>query len=206
MSSIILAGGTSSRMGQDKCSLVLAGDSLLQRIVSRLSQLDSQIILVLARGQSTPISKTTPQVEVTLDVQNGKGPLVGIYSGLKASSDYHSIAVACDMPFINIELIRYMFRIAHGFDVVMPRLRGMIEPLHAIYSVGCLGTMERMLRKDNLQIRGLLQAVKTRYIEESEINLFDPEHRSIFNINTPADLEKAEQIAHQEEVPQNDIC
>ena len=162
MSSIILAGGRSSRMGQDKCSLVLSGVSLLQRIVSRLSQLDDEIILVLAQGQSSPFLASSPQVKVTTDVQYGKGPLVGIYSGLKVSSDTHSLAVGCDMPFLNIDLIRYMIGLTPGFDIVIPRIQGMIEPLHAVYSVSCLGIMERMLQNDNLGVRNLLETAKAR--------------------------------------------
>jgi molybdopterin-guanine dinucleotide biosynthesis protein A len=199
MSLIILAGGHSSRLGQDKCSLVLAGEVLLQRLIIRLSQLDGEIIVVLTQGQKEPFSSRPRQVKIATDTHSGRGPLMGIYSGLKLSQDRHSVVVACDMPFLNIKLLRYMMGLADGFDVVIPRIRGLLEPLHAVYSTNCLSDMESLLKDGNFKISNLFGKVKVRYVEESEIDLFDPHHLSWFNINTPADLERAEQIMSREE-------
>jgi molybdopterin-guanine dinucleotide biosynthesis protein A len=205
MSSIILAGGHSSRLKQDKCSLVLAGEGLLQRLIVRLSQLDSEVIVVLAQGQKEPFSPCPRQVKIVTDTYSGRGPLMGIYSGLKLSQDRHSVVVACDMPFLNINLLRYMMGLAGGFDVVIPRIRGLLEPLHAVYSTKCLSVMENMLEGGNFKISDLLQRVRVRYVEENEIDLFDPQHLTFFNINTPADLERAEQIVKRAEAG-NDLC
>jgi molybdopterin-guanine dinucleotide biosynthesis protein A len=192
MSSIILAGGHSSRLRQDKCSLVLAGEGLLQRLVIRLSQLDGEVIVVLAQGQKEPFSSRPPQV--TTDMYPGRGPLMGIYSGLRLSEGPHSVVVACDMPFLNIKLLRYITDLADGFDVVVPKIGGLVEPLHAVYSTKCLSVMESMLGGGDFKISNLFEKVKVRYVEEREINSFDPEHLSFFNINTPADMERAERI------------
>ena len=194
MSSIILAGGDSSRLNQDKCSLVLAGERVLQRLIIRLRPLDSEVIVVLAQGQEEPFSPRPRHVKIVSDAYSGRGPLMGIYSGLKLSQDPHSVVVACDMPFLNVKLLRYMMDISDGFDVVIPSIGGLLEPLHAVYSTKCLAIMESMLEDGNFKISDLLQRVKVRYVEESEINSFDPQHLSFFNINTPDDLERAEQI------------
>lgn len=130
---------------------------------------------------------------------------MGIYSGLKRSQDPHSVVVACDMPFLNINLLRYMTGLAGGFDVVIPKLGELVEPLHAVYSTKCLSVMENMLEDGNFKISDLLQRVRVRYVEESEIDSFDPQHLSFFNINTPADLERAEQIVKRAEAG-NDLC
>ncbi len=200
MSSIILAGGRGSRLRQDKCLLVLAGEGLLQRLIARLSRLDGEIIVVLAQGQKEPFSSRPRHVKIATDTHSGGGPLMGIYSGLKLSQDPHSVVVACDMPFLNIKLLRYMSGLAPGFDVVIPRVGDLVEPLHAVYSRNCLGIMKSMLEDGNFKISNLLQRVKVRYVEESEIDSFDPQHLSLFNINTPADLERAEQVVSREEV------
>ncbi len=194
MGSIILGGGRSSRLGQSKVSLVIEGKSLLQQTVNLLSQLGGDIVLVLAQGQEKPLLSSSPTVKIANDLYSGKGPLVGIYSGLKASDDEHCVAVACDMPFLNIDLLRYMKELAPGFDVVIPEIKNELEPLHAIYSKNCLNVIGVMIEENDLIIRHMLNRVKVRYVKESEVNSFDPAHLSWFNINTPDDLQKATEI------------
>ena len=198
MSAIILGGGRSSRLGQDKISLIIAGENLLERTVRQLSQLSDELILVLAQEQQNPISKSFPNVKVATDSHSGKGPLIGIYAGLKIATDDYCFAVACDMPFLNTELLRYMMNISHDFDAIIPCIEGEVEPLHAVYSRSCLKIIGKMIESDDLKVRNLLEQVKVRYVEESEIKPFDPEHLSWFNINTPDDLQRAKEIMNRE--------
>lgn len=197
MGLIVLAGGYSSRMGQDKCALVLKGKSLLWRTINRLKQLHEEVIVVLAKGQSNPWPEDLPNVKFTVDLYSGKGPLMGIYAGLKASNHDYSIVVGCDMPFLNVNLLRYMLEVAPGFEIVTPAINGLVEPLHAVYSRRCVGIMEGMLGEGRLQVKRILEGVRVRYVDKKEIDLFDPDHLSLFNLNTPADLEKAKQILNQ---------
>lgn len=194
MSCIVLGGGLSTRMGQDKLSLNFGEGSLREGTLNRLSQLGEEIILVLRQGQTPPELCAHPKVKVAFDLYLGKGPLVGIYSGLKVSHDDYSLAVACDMPFLNIDLIRYLRTLAAGVDVVIPRIGDQVEPLHAVYSKSCLPHIEEMMREGISRVYQLLDRVKVRYVEADEIDRFDPEHLSWFNINTPADLERAKSI------------
>lgn len=194
MASIVLAGGRSTRLGQDKVSLIIGGEGLLQRTINHLRQLNQEIILVLAQGQSTPELDSLTDVRITTDVKSGKGPLIGIYSGLKASYDEYNVIVACDMPFLNVELLRYMIGLVPDFDVVIPRIGDKVEPLHAVYSRLCLDVIEKIMRKGSLKVSDLFELVNVRYVEEDELNKFDPDHRSWFNINMPDDLKKAEEI------------
>lgn len=198
MSLIILGGGRGKRLGQEKVTLVLNGEPLLQRIIGRLERLDEEIILVLAEDQSVPDLPNTPAIRTATDLHSGKGPLIGIYSGLNASRDDYSLVVACDMPFLNIDLLRYMRESAPGFDVVIPRIGSNMEPLHAVYSKGCLEVIKGMITEGDLKVANLLKSSRVRYIELKEINSFDPDHMSLFNINTRADLEMAERIVRGE--------
>ena len=84
-----------------------------------------------------------------------------------------------------------MVEAAIGFDLVVPRLGNLIEPLHAVYTKECLAPIEHLLEKDNLSVRGLFPMVRVRYVEAEEIERFDSEHLSFFNVNTRADLERA---------------
>ncbi|UCG54798.1 MAG: molybdopterin-guanine dinucleotide biosynthesis protein MobA, partial [Dehalococcoidia bacterium] len=94
-------------------------------------------------------------------------------------------------------LITHLLQASVGFDMAIPRLGKLIEPLHAFYSKNCLGAIEKLLVENNLKIDKLLDMVKVRYVEEEEIDDFDPEHLSFFNINTKKDLNTARKLAER---------
>jgi len=194
ISCIVLAGGKGLRLGQDKALEVIGNRSLLEWVLSRLSFFNSDIIVVTASKQSYPQLIGYPKLKAVTDIYTNKGPLGGIYTGLKTSDSLLNLVVACDMPFLNRDLLQHMMQISAGFDLVVPRLGDMVEPLHAVYSKGCLAPIEDLLKQGNLSLRQLFTLVKLRYVEAEEINRFDPEHLSLFNINCQADLEKAREI------------
>ena len=195
ISSIVLAGGKGLRLGRDKALIELDGENLLQRVITRLGFLNSEIILVVAGGEQSFNIAHHPKIKVVTDIYSGKGPLVGIYSGLVSSSSFYNLVVACDMPFLNRHLIGYTLDVSNGFDVTIPRLGNMFEPLHAVYSKSCVRAIEKLLAEDSLKINRLLKMVKVRYVEAGEIDRFDPEHLSFFNVNTKADLDIARGLA-----------
>jgi molybdopterin-guanine dinucleotide biosynthesis protein A len=194
MTSIILAGGKSSRLGRSKALQVIEGKSLIQWVVDRLTILSTEIIIVTAHGEPVPCSSAV-RIKTAADIHPRKGPLVGIYSGLIASSSSRAIAVGCDTPFLSASLLEYMTQICSTFDVVVPRIKNKLEPLCAVYSKNCLVPIQGLLEQDELRIRKIFSMVKVKYIEEDEINRFDPEHLSFFNINNQDDLERARKLA-----------
>ncbi|HEY81844.1 MAG TPA: molybdenum cofactor guanylyltransferase [Dehalococcoidia bacterium] len=196
-SCIVLAGGKSSRLGYDKVRQTFGGRSLLEQVISRLSWLGSDIIIVTNAGESTAKLVDHPKLRTVADIHPGKGPLGGIYTGLATSTSFYNLVVASDMPFLNQALLRYMMQLSADFDIVVPRVGDLVEPLHAIYTKRCLEPIENMLKQSNLKISQLFPLVKTRYVEASEIERFDPRHLSFFNINTKADLERARELARE---------
>jgi molybdopterin-guanine dinucleotide biosynthesis protein A len=200
ITSIILAGGRSSRLGREKLAEVIAGKSLIERAISRLSALSQEILIVISQKQarSSLPSYTYPEAKTVVDLYPETGSLIGIYTGLVHSSNFLNLVVACDMPFLNLELLRYMVKIAPGFDVVIPRIGDQMEPLHAVYSRNCMGPMENLIKQDNLKITDFFDSVKVRYVGEVELDRFDPERLSFFNINTEADLKRARTLAARE--------
>jgi len=195
ISCIALAGGKGLRLGCDKVLETIGNKSLLQRVVSCLSVYKSEIIIVTATKQSIPQFTDYPKLRVVTDIYLGKGPLGGIYSGLAASDSFYNLVVACDMPFLNQALLHYMIQLSANFDLVVPRLDDMVEPLHAVYSKDCLAPIEHLLKQGSLRVAQLFPLVRVRYVEAEEINRFDPEHLSFFNINTVADLRMARELA-----------
>jgi len=194
MTSIILAGGKSLRLGQNKALQVIEGKSFIQHVVDRLAIISTEIIIATAHGEEIPCSSAV-RIKTVADIYPGKGPLVGIYSGLIASSDLRAIVVGCDTPFLSVGLLEYMTQISSIFDVVVPRMKEKVEPLCAVYSKSCIAPMQRLLEQNELRIYKLFSMVKAKYVEEDEINRFDPEHLTFFNINSQADLYRARKLA-----------
>lgn len=197
VTSIILAGGKNLRLGRSKALETLDGKSLLERVIERLRPLTNQILIVASREQfELPVAG---EAEILVDIYPDKGPLGGIYTGLLASQSPRSIVVACDMPFLNTELLRYMLRLSRDFDAVVPRLeKGMIEPLHAIYSRNCLDNMKKRLERNQLKVHSFLNTVRVRYVERAESQRLDPELLSFFNINYQSDLDRALALLQRE--------
>jgi molybdopterin-guanine dinucleotide biosynthesis protein A len=194
MTSIILAGGRSSRLGRNKALQIIGGRSLIQRVVDRLAAVSTEIIIATAHGEEIPCSSDV-RLRTVADTHPGKGPLAGIYSGLTASSSPCAIVVSCDTPFVSVGLLEYMTRIYPGFDIVVPRMKEKVEPLCAVYSKNCVDPIRELLKQNELKIIELYSLVTVRYIEEAEIDRFDPEHLSFFNINDQLDLDKARGLA-----------
>jgi len=194
MTSIILAGGKSLRLGRSKFLEIIGGKSLIQWVIDRLAILSTEIIMATAHGEAIPCSSTV-RIKTVADIYPGKGPLVGIYSGLIAASSSRAIVVGCDTPFLSVNLLEYMTQICSTFDAVVPRMEEKLEPLCAVYSKSCLAPIQRLLEQNELGTYKLFGIVKAKYVEEDEINRFDAEHLSFFNINSQADLERAKKLA-----------
>jgi molybdopterin-guanine dinucleotide biosynthesis protein A len=191
---IVLAGGKGLRLGRDKVQETIGADNLLQRVLSQLTLFKRDIIVVTADKKPLPRFNGYQRARVVTDIYPGKGALGGIYAGLAESNSNYNLVVACDMPFLNQALLRYMVGLSAGFDLVVPRLGELLEPLHAVYARSCLAPIEGLLKRGSLEVRALFDLVKVRYVGAGEIDRFDPQHLSFFNVNTEADLEKARQI------------
>ena len=196
--SIVLAGGRGSRLGKEKHAESVAGKSLIERVIDSLDPLSTEVLVVISQRQPGSSFASYPRVRTVVDVYAAGGPLGGIYTGLVQSSSFSNLAVACDMPFLNRGLLRHMIGLSPGFDIVMPRIGDYREPLHAVYTRDCLPAMEKLIEEGNLKVSDLVDRVRVRYVEKEEIELFDPEHLSFFNVNTARDLERARELTSRE--------
>lgn len=148
-------------------------------------------------------------VRIVKDLVKGKGPLGGIYSGLMASTSWYNFVCGCDMPFIKPSLIRYLKALPvdydgalrsrlelksqrdFNYDVLLPEIDGLAEPLFAIYSKGCIPIMVRNIELGRLKIQDIFPELDVKRVGKREIDHFDPEHLSFFNVNTRHDLARA---------------
>jgi molybdopterin-guanine dinucleotide biosynthesis protein A len=194
-SSIILAGGKSTRLGHDKILETVGNTSLLEQVISRIEQISKEIIIVTVKERTFSQVENHPKVKIVSDIFPGQGSLGGIYTGLVKSDSFYNVVIAADMPFVNTALLKYMISVCEGYDLVLPQVDGLAEPLHAVYSKNCIAPIESLLNKGIKVIIELVNLVKVRYIEPAEIDKLDPRHLSFFNINTKEDLENARKIA-----------
>jgi molybdopterin-guanine dinucleotide biosynthesis protein A len=192
LTALVLTGGRSSRMGRNKALLGLAegGPPIVALAVERLRAVADEILLV----GSDPAPYAFLGLPHVPDAYAGAGSLGGIYSGLRAARNAHALAVACDMPFLNVDLLRYMADRERVYDVLIPVIEEP-EPMHAIYAQSCLPWMEEKLEEGRYRIIGWFDRARVERIERSTIERFDPELRSFFNMNTPDEWERAKQLA-----------
>lgn len=196
VTAIILAGGKHIRLGRPKAQEPVGGKRLIERVIERLRQITGQIMIVTSQEEFE--SLTGSEAEVVVDLYPDKGPLVGIYTGLLASQSLNNIVVACDMPFLNVELLRYLVGLSEGFDAVVPRVREeAVEPLHAIYSKNCLASIKTKVEREQLGVNSFFNTIRVRYVERAECQNLDPQLLSFFNINYQSDLERAEALAEE---------
>lgn len=185
---IVLAGGDSKRLGSPKALLDFCGQSLIERIVERLKNIFDEITVVTDRPElyhGLPVRLTGD-----LLTEEQKSPLRGIHAGLSVSDLPYQFVVACDMPLLNLELIAYMSQFAADYDAVVPRIDNYFQPLHAFYNRTCIEIIEKQVRKGCYKVTNFYSELEIRFINATEIKLFDPEQESFININTWPDYDR----------------
>ena len=191
VSTVVLAGGMSRRLGRDKASELVGDVPLIRRVIGRLSEVSSETLVVVADWERAAALPLPDSATVVVDLYPGKGSMGGIFSGLSAANDEWAIVVACDMPFLNLGLFRYMLSLREGYDDAVPVLEDRPEPTHALYSRACLPSIDKGLKAGDLKVAGFFDQVQVRYVTQNDIARFDPEYLSFFNVNTQEDLDRA---------------
>jgi molybdenum cofactor guanylyltransferase len=194
ISCIILAGGKSVRYGHDKILEKINNTSLLDHVISQLEPLSKDIIIVTANERAFTHLADRKNIRIVNDIIPGMGSLGGVYTGLVESKTHQNLVVAADMPFLNKGLLQYMINVADGHDFTLPHINNWYEPLHAIYSKNCIAPAKAIFDQGKRVIVELFKYVNVRYIEAEEIDRYDPQHLSFFNINTQQDMERALKI------------
>jgi molybdopterin-guanine dinucleotide biosynthesis protein A len=185
---VIQAGGKSARMGgQPKALLELGGRRIIDRVVDVVRAVADDLLIVT----NTPELYAGLGLPMVADVFPDHGSLGGIYSGLKAAPGEAAFTVACDMPFLLPDVARLVTSRADRADVVLPRVGGQLETLHACYAKSCLAPMESRLRAGQLKIIGFFGDVRVLEIAEAEVARFRAPELVFMNVNTPEELARA---------------
>ncbi len=178
-------------MGTDKAFVRVLGRPLIEDILAQLSGLGTETILITNR----PDDYAYLGVPLFGDVRPGTGALGGLYSAVDCATQPHVLCVACDMPFVVRPLLDHLLSLIPEGDAIVPRLAGEAEPFRAVYSRACRPAMAAALDADKRRVISFFPDVRVRWVDEAELDRFDPQHLSFFNVNTPADLETARRLA-----------
>jgi molybdopterin-guanine dinucleotide biosynthesis protein A len=187
MAGVILSGGKSLRMGQDKAFIEIAGLPMIERILRVLGDLFEETLVVA--NQTDPYRRL--DTSVYTDAIPGRGALGGLYTGLLFSSFDTAFCVGCDMPFLSPSLISYLADEIEGHDAVVPRTADGLQPLHAVYSKTCLGAIRRVIDENKEKIIDIYPLVNVKVIPESDFSFLAGWKESFLNVNTPEDLDQA---------------
>lgn len=193
---VILAGGLSTRYGQNKALLQIGGVRLIERIAEEMKRVFTRVILVTNQKRDFEYLKL-PMVE---DYIKGLGPIGGIYTGLRSISEQAGFFVACDMPLLHKGLIRYMVEAIDNHEAVVPSVGKLIEPLHALYTRSCLGTIRDLIDEKRYQVRLFYDRVSVRYVREDEIRRFCSPEEAFLNINTPEEFARIQSLLKAQDV------
>lgn len=196
---VILAGGENKRFsGTNKAFMRIGGKCMLDRVYRIYAELFQDIILVA----EDPLQYLAWDFQIVADLFPLKGSLVGIHAALFYAATPYVFVAACDTPFLQKGLIASIASaLEPQFDVVVPETERGLEPLCAIYSKSCLAPIERQLSANILKIQHFFAKVRVRKLPEAHLRESDPDLLSFYNVNTPDDLRRAENIEVQNQTP-----
>jgi len=190
----IQAGGQSSRMGEDKALKTFLGRPLIQRVIERMAPIADEIIVTTNR----PEAYTFLDVRLISDLKPGRGALGGLYTAIASAAHPIVAVVACDMPFASATFIETAsrFLVEEEADVVIAKSNEGYEPLHALYRrETCLPAIEAAIDADQWKVIAWFPQVKVRVLTNEELKQLDPAGLAFWNVNTPEEFAKAEQIS-----------
>lgn len=180
---IILVGGKSRRMGQDKALLTVQGRTLFERALEPFQDCFAQVLLIGDRperfnGCNQPILP---------DLYPGSS-LGGLYTGLFYAGTEHIFVTSCDLPFPNRAILQYLCSLKGDSDAIIPASPHGAEPLFACYRKSCLEVMRDQLEQQRFSISAVCSMLQTIHVPYTELQQFDPEGTAFLNLNTPEEL------------------
>jgi molybdopterin-guanine dinucleotide biosynthesis protein A len=197
-SAIVLAGGLSSRLGQDKGLLLLAGKPLIKHVLDAVDNIVDERMVVVSRREDVDkyLKATACGASIIVDKGEMHSPLAGALSGFEETSGEYSLLLPCDTPFTSRDVLALLLELCTGRNACVPRWpNGYVEPLQAVYRTEpALEASRIALRAGRLNVQAMLDGLRcVRYVSTLVLEQLDPGLKAFFNINTPLDLKRAEQ-------------
>jgi molybdopterin-guanine dinucleotide biosynthesis protein A len=182
VSGIILSGGKSTRMGQEKGLIKLNGKPMIQHVIDHLDPICDQILIsanaTMYQDFGYPVFK---------DEINEIGPAGGIVSSLKHSKNEKNIIIACDLPFASTPFIRTLLDMSENYEITLPMSGPHYQPLCAVYSKEVYAVFMECINKGIYSLQSIVKAFRIQIIRQGDIKGFDLSIE-LRNINSPDDM------------------
>ncbi len=196
---IILAGGDSKRIGTDKGLIDLNGKPLIGYVIESLGPVVDEIIVVVGSAERVPVYRDAvgDDVQVFPDMYDDGSPMIGLITGLTHARGDYAVVAACDMPFINSDLVDLLFLLSFELNgTLLIKPNGWVEPLPAIYKVDIGRERAVQLRNEgDLRLRKVLETLPdVARIQVERLRVIDPELRSFFDLDTRDRYDEAMRI------------
>ena len=193
---LILAGGFSSRFGQDKGLLEFNKKPLIKHVIDTVEPIVDEIIIVINNYERKELYKKAlgSETEFAIDREKAKGPLVGALTGFEAAKGTYSLLLPSDTPFVSKKVLELLFDLCRDKSAVIPRWPNQqIEPLHAVYNTKlAIDAAKKALAENRLDLRAMIKNLqRVTYLSTLVIQKMDPDMNTFFNINTSLDFKKA---------------
>ncbi len=179
LTGIILAGGKSSRMGEDKGLMSFENQPMIQHIIDVVKPMVNDILIISNNEQYTQFG-----YPVYEDLIKEKGPLAGIYTGLSFSRSDKNVVLSCDVPFVNSTIINLLINNCKDFDVVIPEKNKRTHQMIGIYDKSCVNSFKNQLKKDQLKLKLAVEKMNFKTVDANQID-----DKIFRNINSKNDIE-----------------
>lgn len=191
---VILAGGQSRRMGKDKAFLEVGGMPLIEQVTKVLLPLFPTVAIVAKESEKFRFIEGVVMIQDHFAEQHALG---GIYTALSHFRK-SCFVFACDLPFLNPQLIRFMMEEKNGYEVFIPKSYHGLEPLHALYTTGGLAAIENEIRQGQWCLEDCIQKMHYGVLDPEVLRRFDPEELSFLNVNTPRQYDIICRLGHDQ--------
>jgi molybdopterin-guanine dinucleotide biosynthesis protein A len=196
---VILAGGLSARFGTDKALELLSGLPLVSWVAAQAKREVDDVIITIGASQdiSRYLRVLPPKVKVIVDKVALRNPMIGILTGLEATSSQYAVILTCDVPFVSATVIRHLFERAIGYDAAIPKWpNGNLEPLQAVYKVESTlrAVRQTLAAREQRVVHMIKRLQRVAYISTEHLKRFDGKLLTFFNINSREDLKVATRI------------
>lgn len=192
-STIILAGGRSSRMGASKAELTFGDKTMLERIVDEMARFSDDVMI--AASASQPFLERG-SIRILADTEKYRGPVIALESRLREIRNDAAFVCSCDVPFVSGDLSHKLCEMLGDYDALVPQVEGKLQTLHAVYRKSCAKIFATMRAAKEDRLHEIVNFAKVRIVPAEEIRAIDPDPRmlSFFNVNTPEDYQRALQL------------
>lgn len=188
---VVLAGGKSSRMGENKALLPINGKPNIENIIAKLQLVTNAIVI----SSNDLVTYNYLQLPIIKDITESLGPLGGIQSILTSVSTPYVFFHACDLPMLSLDVIQCMIELCTGYDVIVPKIDGKVHPVCGIYHKNVLPILEKQLANEDRKVMNLLNKLNVLYVER---DVFEEKGIDVdiafLNMNTPEDYKRVLQL------------